>query len=286
MATAFLLSPQLRQAGASTLAPIIIRPELAPDQSKYDPEDERLRAAANLLQSGLNAGDVVQEEAVWSRIIQQYSGLDAPWVPDVVGRAYGNRGNARSRQGRMQEALEDYNNAIRICPWSVDPVLNRGVVLESLQRFEEAIADYRAVLAVQPNDPSAWNNLGNATAGLGRWDEAEKYFARAVSIAPEFSFAAANRALAQYQLGQRQEAIREMRTLLRRYPDFPDMRAALAAALWSEGLEGQAESNWQRVDDPRYRDRTWLRDFRRWPPALADALEALLDVRSLPKVAG
>ena len=29
-------------------------------------------------------------------------------MPDVVGRAYGNRGNARSRQGKMQEALADF----------------------------------------------------------------------------------------------------------------------------------------------------------------------------------
>ena len=42
-----------------------------------------------------------------------------------VGRAYGNRGNARSRMGRLSEALADYNKSIQICPWSVDPVLNR-----------------------------------------------------------------------------------------------------------------------------------------------------------------
>jgi hypothetical protein len=35
-----------------------------------------------------------------------------------------------------------------------------------------------------------------------------------------------------------------MRTLLRRYPDFADMRAALAGALWSIGKEGEAESAW------------------------------------------
>ncbi len=37
---------------------------------------------------------------------------------------------------------------------------------------------------------------------------------------------------------------REMRALLRKYPNFVDMRAGLAAALWGEGLEGDAESNW------------------------------------------
>ncbi len=61
-------------------------------------------------------------------------------MPDVVGRAWGNRGNARARQGRLQEALADYNASIALCPWSVDPVLNRGVALEALGRFEGAFS--------------------------------------------------------------------------------------------------------------------------------------------------
>ncbi|KAL4525194.1 hypothetical protein Ndes2526A_g07274 [Nannochloris sp. 'desiccata'] len=109
---------------------------LAPDQSLYDAADPRLRAAAALVQDALKRG--------------RY----------VVGRAWGNRGNARARQGKLQEALSDYNTAIKLCPWSVDPVLNRGVTLEALERFPEAIADYKAVLKVAPDDPSAWNNYG------------------------------------------------------------------------------------------------------------------------------
>jgi tetratricopeptide (TPR) repeat protein len=62
-------------------------------------------------------------------------------------------------------------NIVQSCSWSdtltalsryaADPVLNRGVVLESLGRYEEAASDYEAVLSAQPNDPAAWNNLGN-----------------------------------------------------------------------------------------------------------------------------
>lgn len=37
----------------------------------------------------------------------------------------------------------------------------------------------------------------------------------------------------------------------RRYPDFADMRAALAAALWAAGKEGDAETAFSRVDDAR-----------------------------------
>ena len=62
------------------------------------PQDPRLREAAALLQQGLNATEVAEEEAIWTQIIDQYEGVDANWAPDVVGRAYGNRGNARSRR--------------------------------------------------------------------------------------------------------------------------------------------------------------------------------------------
>lgn len=40
------------------LAPAKIRLDLAPDQSKYNPADERLRDAAGKLQLALNAEDV------------------------------------------------------------------------------------------------------------------------------------------------------------------------------------------------------------------------------------
>ena len=281
-----IVAPRPSQAISLDIPQPHISPSLAPDQSKYDPNDKRLRDAYNLLQSGLNATSVEREEAIWTEIITKYGEGTEPWIPDIVGRAYGNRGNAKSRQGRMEEAIGDYNKSISICPWSVDPVLNRGVVLENLGLFEEAIRDYKAVLDVNPSDPSAWNNWGNATAGLGRYEEAIGYYEKAASLSPGFSFSVANISLAKYQLGgiKRNEAIKSFRSLLRRYPDFIEVRAAFAASLWADGLEAEAEDNWLRVDDPRYKDRVWLRNTRRWPPSLVDALEALMDVRSIKSV--
>jgi tetratricopeptide (TPR) repeat protein len=79
-------------------------------------------------------------------------------------------------------------NIVQSCLWSdtvialsryaADPVLNRGVVLESLGRYEEAASDYEAVLSAQPNDPAAWNNLGNVqvcfTAFTNVWEPETK----------------------------------------------------------------------------------------------------------------
>lgn len=89
----------------------------------------------------------------------------------------------------------------------------------------------------------------------------------------------APRSIALFQLGQEREAVRNFRTLLRRYPEFPDVRAALVAGLWKLGMEEEAETEWTRVDDARYKNRNWLETERRWPPALVDSLDDFLELR-------
>lgn len=253
---AVLAARALPAAATVALTPIDL--SLAPDQSKYDPTDASLRDAAQMLQNALNARNVEEEERAWSALIDKYESVDAPWRADVIGRAYGNRGNSRSRQGKWEAALGDYNKAIQLCPWSVDPVLNRGVVYENTDRLEAAEADYLSVLKVDASDPSAWNNLGNTYIKMARFEESLQAYNKAVALAPAFSFALANRAECMFQLGQDNLAFKEMRNLLRRYPDFDEVRAALAAALWATGLEAEAEAEFNRVQDPRYRNKKWL----------------------------
>jgi hypothetical protein len=44
-----------------------------------------------MLQDALDAPTVEKEEAGWTTIIEQFQSMEADWVPDIVGRAYGNR---------------------------------------------------------------------------------------------------------------------------------------------------------------------------------------------------
>ncbi|NET60783.1 MAG: hypothetical protein F6K47_33010, partial [Symploca sp. SIO2E6] len=66
--------------------------------------------------------------------------------------------------------------------------------------------------------------------------------------------------------------------LIRQYPQFPDVRAALTAALWAEGKRGEAQSNWVAVIglDQRYQDLDWVSNIRRWPPLMVEALREFL----------
>lgn len=221
------------------------------------------------------AGQFEAAEEYWSQLLNYLPQEPALWS---------NRGNVRVSLNQLQAALEDYDRAINLAPDQPDPYLNRGAVLEGLGQWQAAIADYNRVLDLSPNDPDAYNNRGNAQGGQGDWVAALADYERAVELNPKFALARINIGLAQYQLGQEAMAIRQFRNLTRRYPNFADARAALTAALWNAGQPGEAESNWVAVIglDGRYKDLTWVRQVRRWPPKLVTALERFLHLQAGP----
>ncbi len=236
--------------------------------------DEPLDTIFDQALEATNIGDFATAETYWTQLLDQQPTNPALWS---------NRGNARVSQNKLESAIADYNHAIDIAPAQPDPYLNRGVAEEGLGKWEDAIADYNHVLEIDNQDPVAHNNLGNANAGLGHWDIAVEEYLLAADLAPDFAFARANYALALYQTDQTQEAIRTMKNLVRKYPQFADMRAALTAALWAEGQSGEAESNWASAVglDRRYRDIEWVTQVRRWPPKVTSALDKFLALQPI-----
>jgi len=236
---------------------------------------EQLQSGDALAQQALEAsekGDFVQAEAYWSQLISSFPSNPAVWS---------NRGNARVSQFKLEEAIADFNQAIKLAPDAPDPYLNRGAALEGQGRYSDAIADYNRVLAIDSQDAMAYNNRGNAEAGLGNWQAALADYQKASEIAPNFAFARANQALALYQTGKTQASLTLMRNLARKYPMFSDVRAALTAVLWSQGNQGEAESNWVAAVgiDHRYQDLEWVTKVRRWPPSMVAALDRFLNLK-------
>ena len=216
-------------------------------------------------------GDFARAETYWTELVDKFPDNPAVWS---------NRGNVRIGQYKLTEAIADYNRSIEIAPEYPDAYLNRGIAYEGKKLWAKAIADYNQVLEISPQDPIAFNNRGNAKAGQQKWQDALEDYQQAAKISPNFSLARGNASLMMYQMGDRSQAIRNMRNLVRKYPMYSDMRAALAAALWTEGKQGEAESNWVAAVglDNRYQDLDWIENIRRWPPAMVEALEKFLNI--------
>ncbi|WP_036479069.1 tetratricopeptide repeat protein [Myxosarcina sp. GI1] len=233
---------------------------------------QQIKRGEQIAQKAVRAaqnGDFARSEDYWTQLIDEFPDNPAVWS---------NRGNVRIGQYKLAAAIADYSRSIELAPEYPDAYLNRGIAYEGQRRWQLALADYNRVLEIDDRDPTAYNNRGNAKAGQEKWQEALDDYNQAVSLAPDFALARANAALVTYQLGDRAEAIRQMRNLVRKYPMFADMRAALAAVLWVEGKQGEAESNWVATVglDNRYQDLEWVQNIRRWPPTMTTALDKFL----------
>jgi len=214
-------------------------------------------------------GDYEAAETYWTQLLD--------YLPDEAA-IWSNRGMVRASQYHLDDAIADYTQAIALAPQEVEPYLNRRAAYEMQQQWDAAIADYNQVLAIAPDEAGALNNRGNAEAGQGEWAAAIADYKQAADVDPNFALARVNYGMALYQVDRPDEALQVLRSVVRKYPNFPDARAALTAGLWAENQRGEAESQWVAVTglDSRYKDIDWVRTVRRWPPKVVDALEQFL----------
>ena len=234
--------------------------------------EEDIQAIAELREQAFftsQSGDYAAADDYWTQLLD--------YLPDEAA-IWSNRGLVRVSQNQLEAAIADYTQAITLAPTEIDPYLNRGAAYEFQGEWAAAIADYNQALALDPNEAGALNNRGNAEAGQNLWAAAIADYQAAADLNPNFALARVNYGLALYQVADVQASIRVLRAVVRKYPNFPDARAALTAALWTDQRQGEAESQWVAVSgrDQRYKDLDWVRTIRRWPSKVADALEQFL----------
>jgi tetratricopeptide (TPR) repeat protein len=145
-------------------------------------------------------------------------------------RAHFNLGTALEQAGRVQEAIEHYEQALRIKPDFADAHSNLGVALAQQGRLQEAIEHWEESLRINPDSADAHFNLGLALARTGRVQEAIEHWEQTLRIKPNYPEAHYNLGLALEKLGRTQEAITHYEQALRIKPDFVQAQNALARA--------------------------------------------------------
>jgi tetratricopeptide (TPR) repeat protein len=82
----------------------------------------------------------------------------------------------------------------------------RGLDYFSKGKFEQAVKEYDEAIRIYPALAAAYNNRGSALFALGRFDEAAACFRQAVQVSPKYGQAHFNLALALIKLGREREA--------------------------------------------------------------------------------
>jgi tetratricopeptide (TPR) repeat protein len=145
--------------------------------------------------------------------------------------AHGNLGNIYYYQGRHDEAVASYRRAIALNPTSGLFHSNLGNVLAEQKKFEEAETVCREAVRLQSADPGSHNNLGNALKGQGKLDEAVASYHQALRLEPNSPDTYYNLGLVLAEQNKHGDAVVSYREAIRLKPDYVDAIAALAAAL-------------------------------------------------------
>ncbi|KAK3265962.1 hypothetical protein CYMTET_25388 [Cymbomonas tetramitiformis] len=188
--------------------------------------------------------------------------------------------------GSTTKADEAWSRAINLSPENAAAWSNRGTLRLQLGRWEDANTDlqFAKELELRQNGEAnslLLNNLGNTQGAIGEWDRAIENYLSASKDPSMSEIALANYALALFQIGESEAGLKEAQSLVRKDPNFWDMRAAVTAFLWGAGQEAAAEASWEDLKAcgdglgaALYSSVDRVKG--RWPPRATAALAAFL----------
>jgi len=120
--------------------------------------------------------------------------------------SYFQAANQLKQEGKLEEAIAYYHQAIEQNPNFYLSHYNLGETLAKLGRWEQAVTSYDRAIQLNPNSVWSYYNLGQALAKLCRWDEAIASYRRAIELSPDFYKFYINLGEVLCQQGRRPEA--------------------------------------------------------------------------------
>jgi tetratricopeptide (TPR) repeat protein len=128
-------------------------------------------------------------------------------------------GEALMQQGKLDDAIAQFTKVLELNPDNSAARLQVGVLRGRQGKYDEAVTAFSEVLRRHPDDLAAHNNLGNVLTLEGKYDEAVEHFRKAVQIRPQHASSHNNLALAYKKLGRTADAIAEYREAIRLNPN-------------------------------------------------------------------
>ena len=177
--------------------------------------------------------------------IAQYH--DALAIKQDFADARNNLGNVYLQQRRLDDAIAQYQKALAIQPDDAKTRNNLGSVLFQQGRLDDAITQYQKALAIHPDFADAENNFGSALLQQRRPDEAIAHFRNALAIQPDFVEASYNLGLAYSQQDRLDDAIAQYLKALNLQPDYAKVRNNLGLAYSQQGRLDEAIAQYQKA---------------------------------------
>ena len=140
-------------------------------------------------------------------------------------------------QGKLDQAMQQYEKALKLNPKHRDALFRCGVVLVKQRKLPEAIETWNKYVAVTGGDATACANLGFAYELAGRTTEAEQAFQKGIRREPANAACRVNFGLMLARKERFNEALLQLQTVLTE----AEVQYNLASVYESLGRKEQAK---------------------------------------------
>ncbi len=154
----------------------------------------------------LKEGNTFRNQKQYENAIDAYE--EAIRLDPKLAVAHNNKSWALNELGRYEEALKACEEAIRLDPKLAVAHDNKGFALNELGRYEEALKACEEAIRLDPNFAVTHSKKGYALFHLKRYEEALKAYEQAIQLDPNDAVAHSNKGHVLYNLRRYRMALR------------------------------------------------------------------------------
>ena len=162
--------------------------------------------------------------------------------PDTLPDAWNNLGVISTREGRVDESIPMFMEALRLNSHHLLSLDNLGNAYRLQKRWDEARATLERALEVAPQDPEANYSFGMVCAQTGDNAKAYEHLRRALEAKPVYPEALNNLGILYLLTQRRDEAVASFEQSIRVAPEFDQAYLNLARVYALEGARDKARS--------------------------------------------
>lgn len=192
-----------------------------------------------------NYGCFLRENNKLDQAIQNYN--EALRIEPNYVAALNNLGMALKKKGEITEAIEKWEKVLELSPYNPSAHSNLGLIMTQQGKYDEAIKHFNDALRANLSFPNVHYILGIIYDRMGNYDMAIQNYDNAIRLEPDNLDARFNLALAYTKLGRYDLAIQNYDELLRINPNHAGALNNLGMMLKEQGKISEAVKKWERV---------------------------------------
>ena len=156
------------------------------------------------------------------------------------GETYHDFGNALAKQGKLSEAVNAYEESIKLKPDFTESYINLGIALKNQGKLSNALEAYQKAITLQPSFPESYVNMGIVLHAQGEFIQAIKAYRKAVQLKPDYPEVYYNMAASLTEQRCISEAVEAYKRSIELKPDFVESYVNMGNLLRDQGRGDEA----------------------------------------------